>query len=324
MINHRRGSALLIALITMSVLIFLSLGVSKLLLNALVDSRILLDTTAAFYAAESGIERGLLAISEKPPGFEDTQNLTLPQQGTLTPRAAYSYKISATDRNFPVRQQSEQPYQILRLNESVTIPLFSGEAPEDQIEHFVVEFYFAPELAQLGGGLIQDDLDMLRWKIFGISPNDGSMEVVNEFVPVDKGSSATTPTCIGTRDGCYNGAKFYQKRADGVGGIVFDIINPYPISQFLRTHKQNFLVLTNFVNVDLIAPTASISLNEKKSLSNIYYRIIVPENQPPLTLPHITLTADGKAGNAMQSLDIQVERKSFLPVFNYALYRTAE
>ena len=323
----REASALLIALITMSILIMLSLGVSKLLLGALQDSREVLDTASAFYAAESGMERALLIASENPPGFEAEQNsITTPNSKTRPTPAEYNYKITSTGRNFPVRvgENPERPYQILRLNESITIPLFSGEAGEKKVENFRVDFYFAPDLGLLGAGLIQDDLDMLRWKIFGISDKDNSMEVMNEFVPANHGASATTPTCIGTGDSCYNGAKFYQKRADGAGGVIFNIVDKYPIQEFLNTHRQNFLVLTNLVNVDLIAPTAPITLNDKKMLSNIYYRISVQEDQPPFTLPYISIQADGKAGDATQSLDLQVERKSFLPVFNYALYRTAE
>lgn len=323
-----RASALLIALIAMSILMLLSLGVSKLLLQALQDSRGLLETTQAWFAAETGIEYALFEISEQPPGYETRREQSLisssvplnPADAVRVHDARYSYGISAVSRQFPPSSPERKKYRILKLNESVTIPLFRGGDSDDQVKSFAVEYYFAPDLALKG--FVQDDLDILRWKIFGIAA-DNSMEVINEFVPMSGGKSPETPSCIGTRDDCWNYAKYYQKRTDA-GGAYFEIVPEHPIKEFLRAHTQNFLVLTNLTNVDLIAPGSPISLADRKRISNIYYRVSVPETEPQFTLPEIVVESDGFSGNAKQSLDLSVERKSFLPVFDYALYRTAE
>ncbi len=200
------GSALLIALIVMGVLMTLSLGVSNLLIGTLRDSRLLLEKTRAFFAAESGIEHALADVKQNPPGFETHVS---------SPEKNFEYTISATARQFPAGND----YATLRLNESITIPLFRGEKPEEKdapfgrsnslasprlglaVKHFRVNYYVTPDIA-LRGGQVDSNLDVLRWKIFGISQTDGAMEVINEFLPADSGNSAESPTCFAARSRC--------------------------------------------------------------------------------------------------------------------------
>ncbi|MEK7524038.1 MAG: hypothetical protein AAB588_03315 [Patescibacteria group bacterium] len=332
--SHNNGSALLIALVLMGILMSLSIGISGLLIGALRDSTLLVQKTKAWYAAESATEHALLDIAQNPPGFETTQvvapfgrsnGLASPRLGLVDSEVSGvrgEYQIKARSREIPnvpayqIQSDSDR-YAVLRYNESITIPLFSGPSDGETIKQFRVNYYFSPDLA-LRGEQVSNNLDILRWKIFGIA-HDGTMEVMSEFFPADKGNSAAAPTCLGTNNQCYNYAKFYERAPDG-----FHIVEQYAISTFLEQHTQNFLVLTNITNVDLIA--GSLSTAEKQDIANIRYRVIVEDSDPKaqLTLPSIQITADGFAGTAKQSLDLTIPRDSFLPVFNYALYRTAE
>lgn len=314
------GSALLISLIVMGILMTLSLGVSSLLIGTLRDSRILMEKTRAWYAAESGMEQALFEIAQNPPGFE-VEKRTLQD----TPHAAYEYRIRATAAEIPAKasyeiQSDEDRYNTLRLNESITIPLFKGAQQKDTVKKFRVDYYLSAD-ATKQGGFVDNDMDILRWKIFGIAA-DGKMEVINEFLPANEGNSATSPTCLGTASNCYNGAKFYKRVLAPDGSTEFHIVHPFPIETFLKEHTQNFLVLTNVVNVDLIA--GPLSASEKQKIANIRYRVVEEEGVPRLTLPNILIASDGFAGETKQSLDLEVKREQFLPVFNFALYRTAE
>lgn len=328
---QNEGSALLVALIVMGILLTLSLGVSNLLIGALRDSRLLLEKTRAWYAAETGMEHALYAASKNPPGFEEEKSERLGGLGD----SEYAYAIRATAKEIPpkesyeIRSESDR-FASLRLNESVTIPLFRGSGakpenasptPESSVKNFRVDYYLAPDL-KLQGARVDDDLDILRWKIFGIA-RDGKMEVINEFVPADKGNSAESPTCLGTGSNCYNAAKFYQRRLAPDGATEFHIVEEFPISTFLNEHTQNFLVLTNIVNIELISAD-TLSTAEKMSIANIRYRVVEEDGNPNLTLPSIHISSDGFSGAVKQSLNLEVKRDSFLPVFNYALYRTAD
>lgn len=308
--RHSRGSALLISLIVMGVLMTLSLGVSNLLIGTMRDSRLLLEKTRAFFAAESGIEHALADVHDNPLGFE--RHVSSSEQH-------FEYTVSATARQFPAAGE----YATLRLNEAITIPLFRGEKPEDAVKHFRVNYYVTPDIA-LRGGQIDSNLDVLRWKIFGISQTDGAMEVINEFLPAESGNSSETPTCFGTASGCYNVSKFYERRVSADGVTELHKAERYPIETFLNNHRQNFLVLTNMLNTDLIA--GSLTTREKQEIATIRYRVVEEDGDGPgrLTLPVTAITADGFSASTKQSLNVDLERESFLPVFNYALYRTAE
>lgn len=311
--HHDQGSALLIALMIMGILMTLSLGVSSLVLGNMRDSRVLIERTKAWYAAESGLERALSETSQNPPGFEvpeKTGNI-----GIQGPQ--FSYSVKSTANKIPI----ESAYATLRLSESVTIPLFKGATDELTVKDFHVDYYLAPNI-NIAGGFISDDLDILRWKIFGIAKTDGTMEVINEFVPADKGNSEQSPTCFGTESPpCYDSANFYR-RFTGDSGIEFNK-EEISIKRFLGEHKQNFLVLTNAVNTDMIV--GGLILSDKQRLANIKYRVIEDDDgKSNLTMPTIKISSNGKFGEATQSLDLEIKRDSFLPVFNYALYRTKD
>lgn len=316
------GSSLLIALIVMGVLMMMSLAVSNLLIGIIKDGRILTEKTQALYAAESGIEHAIKAITDNPPGFEEKK------KDALKDGIEYEYDLRATASEVPQKnadeiQFEEDRFADLRLNEAITIPLFKGTKPEDAVKNFRLDYYIAPDI-NLHGGKIDNDLDILRIKIFGIA-NDSVMEVINEFLPANQGNSAETPTCFGTSPPCYNVAKFYERVSGSDGTQEFNVSQHYPIATFMENHKQNFLVITNIINIDLISAGA-LSLNEKKKLANIRYRLVQEnvDGQPKITLPNIKISADGFSNGTKQSVDISWPREKSLPVFNYALYRTAE
>lgn len=293
----------------------LSLGISSLLIGTISDARVLQEQTRAWYAAESGLEKALFAVAQNGPGYEIEKRETLDKYDTK-----FEYRVRAAAKEIPLKDASQiisasDKYADLHLNESVTIPLFKGSNIADTVKKFRVDYYLAPDL-KLRGGIVDEDLDILRWKIFGIA-DDGAMEVINEFLPMMNGKTdADHPSCIGTDSQCWNAAKFYER---GKGG--FNIVEHHPITTFLNQHRQNFLVLTNIVNIDMIN-AGTISLDDKKKIANIRYHVIEGNGKPRLTLPNIKVSSDGYSGTTKQSLDLEIKRETFLPVFNYALYRT--
>lgn len=329
--NHKtsQGSALLIALMLMGILLMLSLGVSNLLIENLRDTRVLTEKTKAWYAAESGVERALLHISQNPPGSEEQTQKSLGNTG-----ATYHYAIKAASEIFPVPEPYETSplYEVLPLNESVTLPLFQGNNPDEEVTNFKVEYFLSPRIQEIRSIYVLENFDILRWKIFGIRktpPDSGAMEVLNEFSPLQQGrNNSVTPSCVGTDNACWNAGKFYERRLGSDGKTEFHLRecnhpskSCFLITDFLRDHTQNFLILTNMINPDMFA--GSLTPEQKKSIANIHYRIQARE-RGKISLPTIKITSDGMIGTTKQSLDVNVKRETFLPVFNYALYRTAE
>src|SRR5262249_28738527 len=149
------------------------------------DSRLTVSKTQAWYNAESALESALNDIENNGPGFE-TQVAKNNDDGSKK----YQYKIKATASQIPDKesyeiQSQDDTFALLHFNESVTIPLFRGQADADNVRHFRVDYFLTPDLA-LSNQFVNKDVDILRWKIFGIAksgPTAGKMEVLNEFIP---------------------------------------------------------------------------------------------------------------------------------------------
>lgn len=324
--KHNNGNALLIAIIIMGILLTLSLAVSDMLITTLKDNRLLLEKTKAWYAAESGIENALFAVYNHKPGFEEQINHT-------TNNPPYSYSIQAASDRFPIiantnsSSDDENQYATLRLNESVAIPLFAENA---EVKRFHVDYYLNP---RLNTNTRAENIDILRWKIFGIKRGEQLLEVLSEFVPMgmngSEGDTAENPTCLGIDDNCYNAGSFYERQGDDtfiVHKADFLTNSGKLISDFLNQHDQNFLVLTNMVNTNIIGLPGQ-NEQTRRRIANIRYRVIAEdENDAKFTLPTIKITSDGFAGTTTnatkQSINLEIKREAFLPVFGYALYRT--
>lgn len=191
-----KGSALLVSLLVMGVLIAVSLALSTLILR---ESRITLDflnSAKAYYAAESGIEMALYGLEKNLPGWEprDEDGDSYKPYAVKDLDILGEYTVDNRCQAYPCYENEEFDvasvndlrvfYDVLDLNESINVPLFiydedKGEVP---VGHYVVEFYanFDPKIhlnikPDNQPGSIENWLngwDVLRWKIFGIKKND--------------------------------------------------------------------------------------------------------------------------------------------------------
>ncbi len=324
--NHR-GSALLVAMIIMGILMTIAIGVSEIVIQSVHDSRQLIDRTTAWYRAESGIETALDKITKNAPGFQVSGN-----ENSATD--LYDYSIVAASNRYPVEPYLNAPfeetYADLPLGQTINIPLFSAaqnvEGEENAevkgITEFKLQYYLNADLTTKPG-INTVDLDIIRWKIFGKNLL-GESEVINGLVPDDRQDidGAQHVSCLGTAGttNCFFDGQYFVQDSS-TKEITKD--ERHPIDDFLRNHTENFLAITNMINVDMMGN--SIPINEKKTLATIKYKLIqlpTNENDKRLTLPTIKVTADGFEKNTKQSIDIEISRERSLPVFNYALYKT--
>lgn len=224
----RRGSALLVTLLIMSILLLLTLGLSKLTIGDVRSTVDVVDAGKAYYAAEAGIENALFELNENLPGYE-----TEAKKRTFNEDQDHfaEYTISNQTQIFPFRDPEEydignirpaELYATLALNESITIPLFvvSEKDGRKQIlnaKNFRVEYYVGydndPEgLSENSDStkwnikrFNQGDIDVLRWKIFGFrkvtkdNQTDFRTEAISDYFPVINGSNARKPMCFGTK-----------------------------------------------------------------------------------------------------------------------------
>ncbi len=376
----RDGSALLIAILIMGILMTLSLSLSELIVREIRQTSDLVSAGKAYFAAEAGVENALLDLQSHLAGYETPDGGVKSETADLP----FEYKIFNKADKIPYFEPdkavflrpgeqsvtsanlySDNPaatYNVLPLSETVVIPLFRDDSKGGalNVEDFIVEYYAnfcgadsgdAQKGTNRASCLVDiplnaiSKLDILRWKIFGQpgAPNitlSGvtKTDAISDFFPATAEASAKNPVCFGTRadldDQCifpvYERGIFNVARecyaSDKNSSSASENKNEQrcSIAEFIRSHKQNYLVLTNVVNPDVIG----ISNIEYKEKANIYYRIIAkntsPASDPKLVRETALIRADGFADNGRirKSIDAELGLNTFLPVFNFSLYQT--
>lgn len=221
-IKNKKGTALLIALLVMGVFIAVSLALSSLILREVRITKSFIDTGQAYYSAESGIELALYGLNTRLPGWQPSgpsydedgfQSFSVDADKNTVGEFSLENRCSAypcfDEEEFDfsgIRNlgQARYFYDVLDLNESLTIPLFVSDqaAPNGvkDVEDFVVEF-FSPlnprEHLEFGSKGEIDGWDVLRWKLIGVrKDNDASggenqTETISDFNSVAMIDSAS-------------------------------------------------------------------------------------------------------------------------------------
>ncbi|MFO0781180.1 MAG: pilus assembly PilX N-terminal domain-containing protein [Candidatus Gracilibacteria bacterium] len=389
--STREGSALLIAVLVMGILITLTLGLSDLVIREIRQTSDVVGAGKAYFAAEAGVENALMDLHQNLPGFE-TKNPSDPSdkfikiQDPATGLDARYQILNKADKvpyfdpekpiflgpnqgptnvDFVYTDHAEVTFNEIPLSESVVIPLYSAkdDGSAERVDNFLIEYYVNYQDINLNlAGLNNADvknLDILRWKIFGkpdpaLGGNPAKTEAISDFFPSAYNASANTPMCIGTDDtlapngadqGCLKpvlavnassddgGATFwgaarecYGSDSGASGGALADIQKVCTIQNFVKTHIQNYLVLTNVINPDVLMPGMNLNTAEAKQRLKIFYRVVARpgQSEPKLVREAAAISADGFAGDGKvkQSIDVKINMSSFLPVFNFSLYHT--
>ncbi|MFC1655768.1 PilX N-terminal domain-containing pilus assembly protein [Patescibacteria group bacterium] len=239
----QKGSALIIALLIMGVLMTLALGLSDLVIREVRITQDVINSGKAYYAAEAGMESALLDLHQRLPGYEtvDKENWFEPEIGLTKPEPEllYTYSVDNRTKTIPhvdtsvispyVAEGAPERYLFnkLELNEQVVLPLFTSEAEgigTNDVTAFRVEYYIDAAIAprwQANYGL--NNVDVLRWKITGIKTEGipaeaGELpklltESIGDYIAVLPNSDPKNPTCFGN-------SLAYPKAQD-VGGISY-------------------------------------------------------------------------------------------------------
>lgn len=225
-VKKNKGSALIIALLIMGVLMTLALGLSNLVVREVGITRDIVNSGKAYFAAEAGIETAFLELHQNLPGYE--QDMRFDEEDLK-----FDYEIQNRTKTIPyidteiinpaiVEANPRMTFNVLRRQESISIPLFVTGDDGDPIDvtNFRVEYYIAQDaISPQFSEIKQEHLDMLRWKITGFKQIPETMgitriltESIGDYLPTISGSSEGAPTCFGTqgalRDFLYNDIRY--------------------------------------------------------------------------------------------------------------------
>jgi len=380
--SMKDGSALLIAILVMGILLTITMGLSDLVIREIRQTGDVVAAGKAYFSAEAGVENALLDLHENLPGYE-TKNPSDPNDTYIILKDVVTgldtrYQILnkadkvpyfdpgkpiflgtnqvPTNVDFVYSDHPEATYSEIPLSESVVIPLYSAkeDGAAERVDSFLIEYYVNYQDINLSlAGLTNNDvrnLDVLRWKVFGkpdpdLGGDSSRTDAISDFFPSAYDASANTPMCIGTdqslsptgadqgcifpelEEGDWGAAReCYATDSAVVTGALADIQKICTIQNFVQSHIQNYLVLTNVMNPDVLFPGTNIETAEAKQRLKIFYRVVARsgEMEPKLVREAAAISADGFAsdGKVKQSIDVNINQSSFLPVFNFSLYHT--
>jgi hypothetical protein len=230
------GSALLITILLMGLLITITLALSSLVIREISVTQSIVNANKAFYAAEAGVENALYDLSTHGPGYEPSptsENTQLENSGT-----EFKYEISnradklpffddknpiyivdtgdkctisdagnpfaiAVNKNTLYAEHPQCTYRRLGLNQTVVVPLFitNSDGNVTDASDFMVQYYLPfDHLENEFRNIELKNFDILRWKIYGspINGDTNKTESIADFYPAIDGSSSKDPVCIGT------------------------------------------------------------------------------------------------------------------------------
>ncbi len=373
--SDNRGTALLTALLIMGVFIAISLALSTLVVRELRVTRDMLDAGKAYYAAESGVEEALYHLDKNLPGWHDES-----EKIDLGDDVNFEYVVKNTCNVYPCLDDEEYDlsgvplsayYDVLELNETTTIPLFTVDEDGNvqSVKDFTVEFFAGFNPAEDLKIQNTSSWDVLRWKVFGMkntADHGYTTDSIDDFTAVAAGHTASgeevyagaeRPSWFGSvdcdeqnsNDRINNNIKCEPYAvADGtakagsyrpctnteardyyfyVGGEVDSVKACYPISDFMGNHQEgfegatglNYLSLTNMMN-PAVFKDAIMGESELAAKSRIYFRVETYGDEVVRQVADITTS--GYSGKSKQSLNVQMERDSYIPVFNFSVYST--
>ena len=366
--SHRRGSALITTLLVTALIMLTAVGIAQLITGDIRTGGEFVQDGKALYMAEGGLERGLLTLKDQLPGYQpklvkggvDKENLSYE-----TNFKTQSNDIPHIEPGMVSVLNKADAYNTLSAQHSVAVPLFTVDdaGVAHKIHDFLVKYYVPFDLSKNIAESQLQDIDFFRWKIVGIAPDTKKAESVSDFTSASDFAIAEKPNCFGTSkekvqekfsdvipdcipdmvksssdvQNCqYNQARSYYKYTVKTSYDGFEDSAPievldtpcYAIADFLANHDQNYLILTNLVNPDIIQ---ALSPDAQSALSYIKYRVVTTE---PVLRDKVTIESTGNSGGILggvgaallggstKKLDLQLSGEAFLPVFNFSIYQT--
>lgn len=213
----KKGNALILSIILVSLFIIISFGVTNLIIQSTLNVQSIEASHRAFYAAESGVELSLLALKKHLPGFEEQKKID------IDPLTNLDYTIKAQVNRIPSSSTSTSS---IFPNQTVTLALFKDTGRGDTIS---IQDLKSPNSAVVRFESTGDS-PCFRWAVFGFKNKNG------ELITESLGDYLCPPTAPSLSSESTSG-KF--KDAEG------KYYPQYAIQQFLSDHTQNYLAITN-------------------------------------------------------------------------------
>lgn len=258
--TERKGNALLIAVLLTSILLLITVGLSRLVSSETRQISNMIRNGKAEYLAEGGTEMGQLIYYNILEGSESTfdgqYTLNLGTEFSLSGNSSQepmvvNFNIEGVTNHIPYVSKDLILASATddELKKQLFQPLLPGESIEifldDSKSDFVVEYYLPSVNTTALGEFEQGDLDVLLFKLSGVrkagsvnqeEDQDFIIDFITEYFPAGPpqnsantlmGKTVSNPAKIGTNDGSgimFNGGTLFEY-SDEIEAEMDDIIS---------------------------------------------------------------------------------------------------
>ncbi|HAU40298.1 MAG: hypothetical protein UV80_C0001G0056 [Candidatus Peregrinibacteria bacterium GW2011_GWF2_43_17] len=289
--KHKEGSALLVAILIMAVLLVFGLGINILIVMEMKAERGLVSGGQAYYSAEGAVEMAMYDVVTNMKGYE-----VVDEAGSLSNEADYVYSIEAMGETWPCYEYGDKIYtddagamwRVLETEESVMIPLFDDAG---KITNFTLYYYTMDE-----GGIFPTG-EVLRWKVIGINEDSGLTEAISAY-DILMGFPSSFESAMKT-------GGYYMDIGTTWGGREYEYLEAN-LKSFLELHSYNYLTVTNVVN------------EESDMEYDLYVRM--SDANVEFVCEYVKVVADGTFGDYVQKIDSFMKEGEPLPVFDFVLW----
>ena len=282
-----KGMVILLPTIILSGLILaVGLGLSRVLMTELEFSADLLFSEKAYFAAESGVEKSLLALKDKP------LNYVIESDKEVGTGATYDLEIANSVEKFPF---------VLDKNETIKFRL--GVDENENFAGYSVRPITNFEInLDLNG---REQKENLHWKILCLVDNGGN-------------HAKKTVALSGT------GNDFTKGNYDDGDRISLDTRVVDFLSQNNSNQNPCFMSLSNFSEIDegnLNRTNTMLALQDTDSEIRGIFKPIIPETIAPAK---VKITATGKSFSREKIVSFDYWQKNLSAVYDLGLYYTKD
>ncbi len=318
--SSKKGFSILVALGTTGVLLIITLGIASVYLTELQLSRLHYDNVLTYAQAEWAFEYAMLKVANHREGFQDAMTKSDLDGAMLV---WSTERTKNTETSYTIEAQSNRKIFSLGWGKHLILPLFVGNG--DILSNNSKNPSFNSGITQISQLQLQTTSSDISWSIVAMSGSENiSIAGTGEI------NNATIGTMRLRGISCYD--------TSGAEKPINIWLNPdwsCP-SWYNAEDITYFYDMTGSVDSFLTSDTSPFWSNpqtsRKMDLKDPYLMVfnnssssvdLTISASTPFALPDITVTAESRKWNAMQSIRFYRDNSPYYDALKYGIYDTS-
>lgn len=310
-VTSRKGFSILMALWTTGILLIIMIGITSLYLNEMKLSRLQYDGIVAYAQAEWAFEYAMLKTVNHREWFQDAMTAEDPDgkvffwisDRTKSVKTNYSIESHATDKIFTIDPSG---HLIVPLFTWVGTPIGSRASRSPLYETSTTTV----SSLDLSVGSSSD----IGWSIVAMDSGKNISMAGSGSIDISKTGTVRTRWID-----CYDSSGI-QKPVSiplNLNGSCPDPYNEMNNGQSIEYYFDKEMKVSDFLNSGYTDPYLLI-FNNSSSTQDVHMN-----TNTPFALPSLTVIAESRKGNALQSIRFTEDKSKYYDALKYGVYNTS-